>query len=139
MKKTFLLLGILIFTISCTSQYYLKITKEYKKLFSKRNISNIDQNLTDKGWTKLEQATLFNLLNGESSVDYDIWINEELKEKIYIFRSNGNPDKANQQFSYMYHNLCTDDNPINYSRSSRYYLMAQSQSHYNTLMLVFRN
>lgn len=138
MKKQVSILMLLLFSVGASSQY-IALTKDYKKLFNKRNISKIDRSLTERGWTKFNHITLADLLKDRPAMDYEMWIHEELKNKIFIFYSNGNWDKADQQFSYMYHNFLEGDNPINYFRNKRYYLMAQSQNEYDTLMFVFRN
>lgn len=139
MKKIALLLTVVLFSTVFYSQESITITREYKRLFNKRNISSISENLTERGWIYYKTSSLYDFLNNTPSVDFDLWVNEEFKEKIYIFYSSGNKEKALNQFNYILDNLLNKDIDSSFYIHKMYLLSAQKTEEYSSLYFIIRS
>jgi len=104
MKKQVSILMLLLFLVGASAQY-IALTKEYKKLFKKRNIGTVDDNLSNWGWIKYDLTSLHDQINNVSSYDYDLWFQIKLKEKIYIFHAMGDISIELHQYNFITNNI----------------------------------
>ncbi len=138
MKKTILLVLLCVISATVTSQdRYVKMTRDYKRLFSKRNIENIDNSLYSLGWERVSQITSPDILNGNLGLPYSKWFNEYGEEEIYLFDSKGSSDNMLQQVKCIKDNILNDDNPAQGFNYKRYIVITQAQDDVNILAIIF--
>ena len=138
MKKTILLILLCVISSSATSQdYYIKMTRDYKRLFNKRNIENIDNSLSYRDFKKTQQVTPLNIIRGNLGYPYSKWYNDYFQEEIYLFDAKGNLADIEHQKRFIKDNLLIDGSHVLLFKKKRYILLTQYQEDVNILAIIF--
>lgn len=139
MKKIALLLTVVLFSTVFYSQEVLKISNNLNRAFKKRNVEKIDDFLLGIDFVKFSNRSLPDLIYNLPSMDYDLWVNSDTKEKIYIFKSNEGSRLSLLQLSYLYIHVKIEDIPFYCYQKKNYDLMVQEQDDYLVAMFVVKS